>query len=149
MVLHWGMSEMTRRGRGPGKGAGRAAVRRGGASSAVRVCGAAAAGLALAGGVAVAGAGAASAAPPGLTPIPGGAHELQVHGITSIDDVLHTGKDLILGGGDVRATTVDGVTYHYYRVVAGVRQAMVRSPEVCLPTIPCHAVLYDDLSPVY
>jgi len=118
-------------------------------NSAARTCGAVAAALALAGGAAVAGAGSAAADPPSMTPLPGSGHEFRVHGIQTVDDVTGTDKDLILGGGDVRATSVDGVTYHYYRVVDGARQSMVRSPEVCLPTIPCHAVLYDDLSPVY
>lgn len=119
------------------------------AGSAARLCGTAAAVLALTGGAVVAGAGAAAADPPNMTPLPGSGHEFRVHGIQTVEDVTGTDKDLILGGGDVRATTVDGVTYHYYRVVAGARQSMVRSPEICLPTIPCHAVIYDDLSPVY
>ncbi|WP_182347261.1 hypothetical protein [Tomitella gaofuii] len=105
--------------------------------------------FAMACGAALACAPAAAADPPAMTPLPGAGHELQVHGIATIDDVLHTDKDVILGGGDVRATTIDGVNYHYYRVVNGVRQAMVRSPELCLPQIPCHAVIFDDLSPVY
>ncbi len=119
------------------------------ARSAGRLCGAAVAAIALAGGAAVAGTGAAAADPPDMTPLPGSGHEFRVHGIQTVEDVTGSGKDLILGGGDVRATSVDGVTYHYYRVVAGARQSMVRSPEICLPTIPCHAVLYDDLAPVY
>ncbi|QDQ96509.1 hypothetical protein [Tomitella fengzijianii] len=111
-----------------------------------------AAALAVVGGAMAAmtlGAGTAAADPPAMTPLPGSGHEMRLHGIQNIDDVLHTDKDLILGGGDVRATTIDGVTFHYYRMVDGARQSMTRSPEICLPQIPCHAVIYDDLSPVY
>lgn len=123
-----------------------------------RACGGAAAGLALLGGTFLAGAGLATAAspdtPPSMTPVDGSG-QMRVHGIASLDDVLHTEKDFIVGGGDVRAITTDGTHFHYYRVVDGVRHPMLRSPEFCLPevpglpTVPCHAVLYDDMRPVY
>lgn len=132
--------------------------KRWGITRTARLCGGAAAGLtagmALLGATVLAGAGAASAAPGGMTPIDGSG-QMRVHGITSLDDVLHTDKDLIVGGGDVRATTTDGVHFHYYRVVDGVRHPMLRSQELCLPdvpglpTVPCHAVIHDDMRPVY
>lgn len=117
-----------------------------------RACGGAAAGMAagmaLIGAAVLAGAGAASAAPPSMTTVDGSG-QMRVHGITSIDDVLHTDKDFIVGGGDVRATVIGGPDLHYYRLVDGVRHPMLRSPEICIPTIPCHAVIYDDMRPVY
>lgn len=116
---------------------------------AVRAGTIAGAGTAAVIGLAAAGTGVAAADADNMTPIPGAAHEYQVHGIMSIDDVMQTDKDLILGGGDVRATSTDGVNFHYYRMVAGARLAMARSPEVCVPTIPCHAVVFDDNSPIY
>lgn len=128
-------------------------VRRG-ARRAAGLCGGAAAGLCLIGGTVLAGAGAASADPPYMTPV-GGSGQMQVHGVASVDDVLHTDKDFIVGGGDVRATTSDGVHFHYFRLTDGVRHPMLRSPEICVPPIPgapdipCHAVLFDDLRPVY
>ncbi|GAA4806501.1 hypothetical protein GCM10023353_07070 [Tomitella cavernea] len=139
-----GNKRWRRAGTGP-RASGAAAYR----AAAYRAAASGVAAFAVAAGAALACAPAAAADPPAMTPLPGSGHELRVHGIATVDDVLHTDKDLILGGGDVRATTIDGVNYHYYRVVNGVRKAMTRSPEICLPQIPCHAVIYDDLSPVY
>ncbi|MDG3009267.1 hypothetical protein G4X40_03800 [Rhodococcus sp. D2-41] len=74
--------------------------------------------------------------------------EYQVVQVADQNDLLNSDKAIVIGGGDVRATSVDGQTFHYYRVVDGARSPLVASAPVCLPTGACHIVLSDNQSPV-
>lgn len=63
------------------------------------------------------------------------------------DDVLNTNKD-ITTMPDVRAHSLDGRTFSYYRVVDGARIRMARINEFCLPSGVCHGVIVDAPSAV-
>ncbi|GAA4486591.1 hypothetical protein GCM10023094_43370 [Rhodococcus olei] len=108
-----------------------------------------------AGGVAVLASSAAiaSAAPavPGserFTLLADGSHtEYLVNPVLNQDDLLYTNKDITTIPG-VRAHSLDGRTFSFYRVVDGARIGMARINEFCLPTGVCHGVIVDAPSPV-
>lgn len=95
----------------------------------------------------------ASAAPtvPGserFTPLLDGSHtEFLVNPVITQDDLLYTNKDFTTIPG-VRAHSIDGRNYSFYRLVDGVRIGMARINEVCLPTGVCHGLIVDAPSPV-
>ena len=77
-----------------------------------------------------------------------GSHtEYLVNPVLNQDDLLNTNKD-ITTMPDVRAHSLDGRTYSYYRLVDGARIRMARINEFCLPTGACHGIIVDAPSPV-
>lgn len=84
-----------------------------------------------------------------FTPLADGSHtEYLVNPAVTPDDFLHTNKDVVTAP-EVRAHSLDGRTFSYYRVVDGVRIGMARINEVCLPTGVCHGLIVDAPSPVF
>ncbi|WP_027500729.1 hypothetical protein [Rhodococcus sp. UNC363MFTsu5.1] len=91
----------------------------------------------------------ASAASAPYTLLADGSHtEYQVNPVLTQDDVLNTNKDFTSLPG-VRAHSIDGRNFTFYRLVDGARIGMVRINEVCLPTGVCHGLIVDGPSPVF
>lgn len=83
-----------------------------------------------------------------FTPLADGSHtEYLVNAAVSQDDLLYTNKD-ITTMPDVRAHSIDGRTFSFYRVVDGARIGMARVNEFCLPTGVCHGIIVDAPTPV-
>ncbi|MGW0043778.1 hypothetical protein [Rhodococcus sp. NPDC003348] len=102
----------------------------------------------LAGAAAIATAAPAPAGSERFTPLADGSHtEFLVNPVLTQDDLLNTNKD-ITTMPDVRAHSIDGRTFSFYRVVDGVRIGMARINEFCLPTGVCHGIIVDAPSPV-
>ena len=77
----------------------------------------------------------------------GGHTEYLVNPVMNQDDLLGTNKDITTMPG-VRAHSVDGVNFSFYRMVDDVRIGMARTGEFCLPTGFCHGFIVDSPSPV-
>ncbi|MFD4294340.1 hypothetical protein ACFWPA_07140 [Rhodococcus sp. NPDC058505] len=78
-----------------------------------------------------------------FTPLADGSHtEFLVNPVVTQDDLLYTDKDITTMPG-VRAHSIDGRSYSFYRVVDGVRIGMARISEFCLPTGACHGIIVD------
>lgn len=83
------------------------------------------------------------------TPLADGGHtEYLVNPVLNQDDLMGTDKD-ITTMPDVRAHSIDGRTFSFYRVVDGTRIGMVRINEFCLPTGACHGVIVDGPTSVF
>ncbi|MFC9787311.1 hypothetical protein [Rhodococcus sp. NPDC127528] len=83
-----------------------------------------------------------------FTPLADGSHtEFLVNPVLNQDDLFNTNKDLTTLP-DVRAHSIDGRSFSFYRVVDGVRIGMVRVNEFCLPTGVCHGLIVDNPTPV-
>ncbi|MFI6431327.1 hypothetical protein [Rhodococcus oryzae] len=104
--------------------------------------------IAIAAGTAATATAAPAASPAPYTLLVDGSHtEYQVNPVLTEDDVLNTNKDFTSVPG-VRAHSIDGRNFSFYRLVDGARIGMVRINEVCLPTGVCHGLIVDSPSPV-